>query len=147
MTDISKRFEQLVLASQKKLVEKNQILPIKIAEGILVGDVLIASNQHLKNLYKKDKLIYADISLNEVAIKLANLLARNQSTITTDRIYRADQEYGKYFVEWQHLKEKYRAACKTSKDDRADILLVKYEESKIKAQRAKNNAIRLISTV
>jgi hypothetical protein len=146
MTDISKRFEQLVLSSQKKLVEKNQILPVKVSDGILVGDVLIASNGHLKNLYKKNKLIYTDISLNDVAIKLANLLALNQSSILADQIYRADQEYGKYFTEWQQLKEKYRSACKNNQNDRADILLVKYEESRNKAQKAKNNALGLIKT-
>ncbi len=146
MTEISKRFENLVISSQRKLADNNQILPIKVEQGIAVGDVIIVSSGHLKNLYKKTDLIYKDVSLNDVAIRLANLLARNQNYPLRERIYRADQEYGKYFIEWQILKEKYRSSIKNNDLQRADILLVKYEECKIKAQRAKNLALGLIKT-
>jgi len=50
MTNISKRLEQVVSSAQQKLIEKYQILPIKVAEGILVGDVLIVSEGTVKHL-------------------------------------------------------------------------------------------------
>lgn len=144
MAEISRRFEQLITSAQKKLADNKQIMPVRSAAGILVGDVTIVSVGHLKNLYKKDKLIYENVSLNEVTIRLANLLALNQNSLLRAQIYSADQEYGKYFVEWQHLKDKYLSACRKNDNLRADILLVKYEECKIKAQRAKKNALSLI---
>ena len=144
MTDISKRFESLIVAAQKKLAENNQILPVKTHNGILVGDVLIQSHGHLKDLWKKDQLIYKEISLNDVAIRLANLLARNRNIIHCDQLYKADQDYGRWFAEWQMLKQQYHNSLKSGNHDRADMLLARYEDSKSRAETAKTTALGLI---
>jgi hypothetical protein len=144
MTEISKRFESLIISAQKKLAEKNQLLPIKTDRGILVGDVLIESLGHLKNLWKRDRLVYREVSLNDVAIRLANLLANNTNPLHCDQLYRADQEYGRWFVECQVMKQNYHNAVKSKDFDRSDVFLARYEESKIKAESAKKTALGLI---
>lgn len=144
MTEISRRFEQLISAAQKKLTEQNQILPVRTEQGILVGDVLIKSRDNLKDLWKNNEIIYADISLNEVAIKLANLTAKNINGMLCDKIYKADQDYGKWFIEWQILKNHYHKAKQNGDLDRADIFLARYESVKIKAEQAKNHALGLV---
>lgn len=144
MTEISKRFEQLISSAQKKLTEQNQILPVKTPEGILVGDVLIKSHGHLKDLWKNNQLIYKEVSLNEVTIRLANLLARNKNSIFCDRLYRADQEYGRWFTDWQILKSQYHKALQNKDFDKADMLESRYRESKQRAETAKKNALVLV---
>ena len=144
MTEISKRFEQLIVSAQKKLAENNQLLPVKTDQGILVGDVLIKSHGHLKDLWKRDKLVYKEISLNDVAIRVANLLARNKNLLHCDQLYRADQEYGKWFAECRVLKQNYHNAVKSKDFNRADMIIARYEESKIKAESAKKTALGLI---
>lgn len=144
MTEISKRFEQLISSAHKKLAENNQMLPVKTDRGILVGDVLIESHENLKNLYKKDRLIYREISLNDVAIRLANMLAKNTHSLLCDKIYRADQEYGRWFIECQVLKQTYHNAVKNKDFDRADVCMARYEESKLKAETAKKTVMVLI---
>ena len=144
MTEISRRFEQLITSAQKKLAEKNQLFPIKTDQGILVGDVLIESNSHLKNLCKNGRLVYKEVSLNDVAVRLANLLARNQNPVYCDQLYRADQEYGKWFIECQVLKQNYHNSVNSKDFDRADMLMARYKESKIRAESAKKTALGLI---
>lgn len=144
MNDISKRFEQLVIAAQKKLTASNNILPVKTQNGILVGDVLIKSNGSLKDLIRNNEIIFKEISLNEVAIRLANLLATRQDIKLCEKIYRLDQDYGKWFQEWQLFKHRYARCVKDNDYERADIFLNKYEDAKFKAESAKQSVILLI---
>lgn len=140
MTEISRRFEQLV----KNYYKKNQtIIPIKAPEGIYVGDVLIKNRGNLKDIYKKGELIYPQIYLNEAAIKIANLIAIKYTGNVCDEIYRADLEYGKWLNDWQHFKnQKFR--MKDLKDfDRIDLLNTRMEESKLRADQAKKRVMSL----
>ena len=130
MTQLSKKLERLIKSSP-------EILPVKTQQGILVGNVLIQSNGSLKNLYINEKLIYREVHLNAAAIRLANLLARKNFITKCDAIYRADQEYGKWFTDSQLLRNQYEKA-KNSKDfDRADMLWARYCESKDRTLTAK----------
>ena len=81
MTNISKRLEQVVSSAQQRLIEKHQILPVKVAEGILVGDVLIVSEGIVKHLRYNDTYLYKDIYLNATTIRLANMLTVNKMSI------------------------------------------------------------------
>lgn len=146
MTEVSRRFEQLISASQKQLAHNNQILPVKVDQGILVGDVLIVSEDNLKHLWKKDTLVYKEISLNNVAIRLANLLALNVKSQYCDCLYQADREYGQYFAEWHFLKQQYHRALRHSNHDRADILRARYEQSKYRADCAKQTVTVLLES-
>ena len=139
MTNISKKLEKLILSSK-------EILPVKTEEGILVGSVLIRSNGPLKDLYKHSKLIYKEIHLNVVAIRIANLLARNQQGIKTDALYKADQEYGKWFIDSQILRNQYQKAVNNNDHDRADIFWARYCESRDRTITAKNHAETLAAS-
>jgi hypothetical protein len=135
MTQISKRLEQIV----KKELSKN-IIPVKTEEGILVGDVLIVNQGPIKNLLKNNEVIYKEIHLNSVAIRLANILALSKTSIKADEMYKADQEYGKWFVDSQLLRSQYQKAISNHDNDRADMLWARYIESRDRTMHAKNKA-------
>jgi hypothetical protein len=143
MTNISKRLEQVVSSAQQRLIEKHQILPVKVAEGILVGDVLIVSEGIVKHLKYNNTYLYKDIYLNAAAIRLANMLAVNKLSIHADKLYRADQEYGRWYHDSQLLRAQYQKATNNQDYDRADTLWARYCESRDRAVNAKNIVQRL----
>ena len=138
MSNISRKLEQVVGSAQRKLMSHDQILPVKVKEGILVGDVLIVSEGTIKHLWQRNELVYEHIYLNAAAIKIANLLARKIGRVKTDAIYRADQEYGKWFVDSQMLRTRFQQAIEAHDTERADILWARYCESRDRAVVAKN---------
>ena len=133
MTNISRRLEQTVSSA----IQKNPIIPQRVAEGILVGDVLIINEGTIKHLKQHGEYRYREISLNCAAIRIANLLARRSSSILTDQIYTADQEYGRWFVDSQLLRSQYQKAVDNQDNERADMLWAKYSESRDRAVAAK----------
>ncbi len=132
MTQLSRRLEQIV----RKELSQN-IIPVKTKEGILVGDVLIVSENSIKNIYKRQELIYEQIHLNVVAIKIANLIAFRRTSIITDQLYQADQEYGRWFVDSQMLRTQHQKAISNQDYDRADVLWARYSESRDRTLAAK----------
>jgi hypothetical protein len=136
MADLSKRLEQTLQSA----IKKNPILPVKVADGILVGDVKIISEGSIKHLKRGKDILYANIYLNAVAITLANILARKSNTIQADIIYKADQEYGKWYIDSQMLRARYQQALESQDHDRADIMWARYCESRDRAITAKNHA-------
>ena len=133
MNQISKELDQLIKNS-------HLVLPVKTQEGILVGDILIRSEGSLKDLLKNSKIVYKNVHLNVVAIKLANMLAKRQSLVSADKIYAADQEYGKWFVDSQMLRMQYQKAINNQDYDKADMLWARYVESRDRAITTKNRA-------
>jgi len=142
MTNLSKKLEQVVTNS----LIKNPIVPVKISQGILVGNILIASVESLKNLYRNDKLIYSHVHLNVAAIRIANLLAKNSDRLLAEKIYKADQEYGRWLTDSQMLRTQHRKAISTEEYDRADILWAKYCESRDRTSMAKTHVETLAAT-
>ncbi len=138
MTQISKRLEQIVNKELSKT-----IIPVRTEQGILVGNILISSTGPIKNIYKNNELLYKEIYLNSVAIKIANILALNKSLISAEQVYRADQEYGKWFNDSQLLRAQYQKAASNQDFERADMLWARYCESRDRTIHAKNNAERL----
>ena len=136
MTDLSKRLEQTI----KSAIQNGAILPVKTAEGILVGDVLIVSEGTYKHIYRKDNRLYADIGLNARAIAIANILARKKSVALADNIYRADQVHSRWFTESQMLRAQYQKAITNKNFERADMLWARYQESRLRTDEARNNA-------
>jgi hypothetical protein len=130
MTQLSKKLEKLIRSSQ-------EILPVKTDKGILVGDVLIVSQGPAKYIYQQDKLFYGEVYLNAAAITIANLLAKRKSTIRIDEIYKADQEYGKWFVDSQLLRAQYEKFKNNQDYDRADMIWARYIESRDRTSSAK----------
>lgn len=140
MTDISKRLEQFIGSAQKKLLQKQQILPVKTDDGILVGEVLIISEGNLKHLKRRDEMLYVNIYLNAVAVKLANICNNNPTSLGAQKIYDADQDYGRWFVDSQILRAQYHRALHKKDFDRADTLYSRYAVSRDRAEKAKNIA-------
>jgi hypothetical protein len=133
MTNVSKRLEQIV----SKELEKN-IIPVKVEEGILVGNVLIKSRDHLKFLYKNGELIYGEIFLNRAAIFIANIMAKTKFSTLADQIYQADRDFSKYFIDGQLMRTNYENSIKNRDFDRADVYWSRYEQAKDRAQLAKS---------
>lgn len=143
MSNLNSKLQQVVERTHRKLYEQDQIMPVKTSDGILVGDVLIVSSGHVKNLYQKNILIYKEISLNAIAIKIANILTKFGTTTRTDALYKADQEYGRWLHESQFLRHKYQIARKNSQNDRADIYLARYCTARDRAKKAHSHALAL----
>jgi hypothetical protein len=141
MTQISKRLEQIV----RKELSKN-IIPVRTEGGILVGEILIVNEGSLKSLYKNSELLYKEIHLNAIAIKMANVLALRKDSILVDNLYRADQEYGRWFVDSQMLRAQYQKAVSIQDFDRADMLWARYQESRDRTISTKNRAESLIKS-
>ena len=140
MTEISKRLENLIGSTQKKLILKNQILPIKTDDGILVGEVLIVSEGNIKHIIKNNEVIFLNVYLNAVAIKLANICNKNPASLQAQKIYDADQDYGRWFTDSQILRTQYNRAIEKRNFDRADMLYSRYTVSRDRAEKAKNIA-------
>jgi hypothetical protein len=136
MTDISRRLEQTI----RSAIQKTPILPVKVDGGILVGDVLIISEGYIKHLKQHGDFVYKEISLNCVAIRIANILARRGSTILADQIYKADQEYGRWFTDSQMLRAQYQKAINNLDYERSDMLWARYCESRDRTVTAKKYA-------
>ena len=135
MTRISQRLGHIVL---KELLQNP--IPVRTTEGILVGDVLIQSQGHMKNLLRDGEIIYGEIHLNAVAIRMANLMCLRQSSLIIDRLYAAAQDYGRWFTDSQLLRSQYQKAKDSEDHDRADILWARYCESRDRTVAAKNLA-------
>jgi len=131
MTQISSKLERLIKNSR-------EILPVKVDQGILVGDVLIVSQGSIKNLVQNGEIKYKEIHLNVAAIRIANLLAQRKTGIAADNLYNADQEYGRWFVDSQMLRAQYQKSINSQDYDRADMLWARYCESRDRTMIAKN---------
>jgi hypothetical protein len=136
MASLSQRLEQTLQSA----IKNNPILPVKTADGILVGDIKIVSDGSIKHLIRGNETVYSNIHLNAVAIWLANTLARRIIDIKADIVYRADQEYGKWYQDSQMLRARYQQAVNSQDHDRADIMWARYCESRDRAILAKNHA-------
>jgi hypothetical protein len=139
MTQISRRLEQIV----RKELSKN-IIPVKTPDGILVGDILITNQLNLKFLHRNQQLLYSEIHLNSIAIRMANILALRHNSVAVETLWRADQEYGKWFVDSQLLRAQHQKALHNQEYDRADMLWARYSESRDRTVSAKKQAERLL---
>lgn len=136
MTNVSQRLEQ----SLRSAIKNNPILPVKLADGILVGSVKIVSEGHLKHLWRDGEVLYSSVFLNAVAVKIANVMAVNSVSLSADSLYQLDQEYGKHFVDSQMLRAQHQKSLNNKHYDRADIIWARYCESRDRAEAIKNKA-------
>jgi hypothetical protein len=134
-----KRLEKALSA----VITKAPIIPVKTEQGIIVGNVLIESCENLKNLWQHDQLVYPHVNLNVVAIKLANVLAKQGRVQKSNELYAIDQDYGRWLLDSQYHYKNYQKS-KLNKDyDRADVLWARYCESHDRCRDAKQKAERL----
>ena len=145
MSNIRRQLDNVIANTHQKLYNSDQILPLKVSEGILVGNVLISSEGTYKNLHQYGRVVYKNVSLNIVAIKLANLLTKNSNSVFLDTIYTADQEYSRWFLDSQILRSQYQRALTNKNYEKSDTLWARYCESRDKALTAKHAVTTLVN--
>jgi len=145
MSDISKRFEQIVTTTHKKFIDEGRLYPVKTDKGILVGDVLISSDGPYKTVSRFDQVLFDNICLNSAAIKIANYVALGKSNYVCQNIYRADQEYNRLHVDGTYTLAGYHACLQHKDYFKADVLWARYCEIKEQTRLAKKKAERLSS--
>ncbi len=139
MNQIANQLNSII---NKELTEN--IIPVKTANGILVGDVEIITEGSLKNIKQFKRIKYAGIFLNVTAITIANMLAKRADTKRIAAIYNADQLYGKYFIDGQMLRIRYNQAVKHNEAFNIDMLWSRYTERCDRVQSAKLQVEQLI---
>jgi hypothetical protein len=137
MDKLQQKLSRVIDKTHRKLLETKSIMPVKIPEGILVGDVKIVPDGCVKNLYQNGDLIFPSISLNCAAIKIANLLATRSRDNQAFKIWRADQDYGKWYTDCHFLMHTYQTALHNQDYEKADIIYSRYQQSKERARKAK----------
>lgn len=145
MTDISKRFEQIITSTQKKFLDQGTIMPTKTDRGIAVGCALITCDGSYKNIYRYDELVFANVSLNRTAIRLANMIAWNKSVYSMQPIYDADQYYNRLYIDTTVFLAGYKNALKHDNHSKAEILWIRYCDTRERTKLAKEKAERLAS--
>jgi len=145
MPDVSKRFEQVVVATHKKFIDEGRLYPVKTGSGILVGDVLIKSDGYYKSLWQHDICLYDNISLNSTAIKMANYIALKKPSPEVNKIYSADQEYNRWYVDSTLILASYNKCLENRDYFKADVLWARYIQAKEHAKDSKKKAQRISS--
>ncbi len=142
---LQKKLDSVISNVQKKLFEAKTLIPVKIDGGVQIGNVTVINRDTFKDLYQYDELIYKGISLNKVAIKMANLLAISpmHSQIEIKELYRADQQFGQALEDYQIFRIRYRQLIESNNNNKADIMLARLCYSKDRANYYKNQALRL----
>ena len=143
MTEISKRFEQVIRSTQKRLFEQGALMPVKVKDGILVGSAKIICEGTFKTISIDDQVLYEKVSLNEAAIKIANIVACGKSLSSADEIYKLDQQYYKHFSDCSFYLDKYHAACNQNDEFRSDLFWIRYQEAKYNSEYYKDRVNRL----
>ncbi len=132
--------KKFIQENQKKLAAQGIFLPVKTDTGIEIGPVSIRSDHNIKNIFVHNRLRFASVSLNVVAVSLAKMLLLKYSQFDMDKVYKADQEYGKFHTECQFLLYTYTKAQDAKDFDRADSAMARYEIARSKAAAAKIKA-------
>jgi hypothetical protein len=143
MTELSKRFEQIVKSTQKRLYEQGALLPVKVDDGILVGSAKIVCEGLFKNIWVDGDLKYKQISLNESAIKIANVLACNKPISKANEIFDLDQQYSKHFADCAFYLDKYHKACQAEDAFRSDLYWIRYQEANYMVKYCKDRISRI----
>ena len=143
MTELSKRFEQIIRSTQKRLYEQGALMPVKTSDGIMVGDAKIVGVSTFKDILFKGETRYQRVSLNDAAIKIANILACNKSGIKADQIYELDQKYSKNLADCAFYLDKYHKACEVQDEFKSDLYWIRYQEAKYTADYYKHRISRI----
>lgn len=146
MSKIQHNLDRVISNVQKRLLDSKTLIPTKTDKGIVVGNALIVSRGCLKDVYYRDELIYAGISLNKVAIKIANLVAAGFVTSPEIKeLVEVDQKFGQALEDYQIFKDKYHNARQLGDQFKMDLYLARLCYSKDLAAYHKTRANGLAS--
>ena len=144
MTKLQHSLDRVISNVQKKLLDSKRVIPQKTEQGIVVGNALIVSRDCLKDIYYKGELLYPNISLNKVAVKIANLLATGYRQSPEIReLLDADLKFGQALDDYQFFKNKYINARTLGDQFKIDLYLARMCYSKDAAAYHKNRATSL----
>lgn len=122
----------------------NKVLPIETKHGIRLGNVEIISDRNLKHIKINNRIQYEGIFLNVTAITLANMLFYKKSKTEMEKIYKADQAYGRFFIDSQILRYHYNMALQDQDSFRVDLFWSRYTDKRDKVLVAKTQVEQLI---
>jgi hypothetical protein len=134
---VSKRFEILVKGTYKRFIDQGFVPPVATEDGILVGNALIQQDGIYKNIFVDDEKVFADISLNCVAIKIANSLALGKSKTKLVHLYNMDKSYNRLYIDSTIFLDRYHKASNSNDWDRAEIMWIRYDDAKQRAESLK----------
>lgn len=143
MSEISKRFEQIVVSAQKKMLDRGAVMPERTERGIRVGRAEIIPEGPYKHIEVNGEVLYKDISLNKVAIRIANEIALNRVSTFAQKLYKLDCEYSRFFIDSSFFLEKYHRAKNNGDEFRAELMWIRYENAKTRAQNIKEEAEKM----
>lgn len=142
---LQKQLDSVIGNVNRKLAREEFLIPQKTNNGIQVGDVLIVSEGAQKHISKNGEYLYKHISLNKVAIKVANLIAlgqfKHQQRI--DDLIRLDGKFGAALADYQLFKDRLAKAKQDGDMFRIDMYLARLIYSKDSAEYWKKQAVAL----
>jgi hypothetical protein len=142
MSKAQQNLDLVVSNVHRQLLDKQTLIPKKTERGIEIGRYTIVSNDCLKDIYKGDTLVFKDISLNRVAVKVANLLNFGQDTKINELIS-MDLKFGQSLVDYKMFKDKLSKAHKEQDQFKIDLYLARLIFAKDAAEYYKREANRL----
>jgi len=146
MSKLQHNLDRVISNVQKRLLDSKTLIPTKTEQGIVVGNALIVSRGCLKDVYYKKDLMYSGISLNKVAIKVANLMAAGYArNPEIKELIEVDQKFGQALEDYQIFKDKYHNARQLGDQFKMDLYLARLCYSKDLAAYHKNRANGLAS--
>ena len=143
---VSKRFEILIKGTYKRFIDQGIVPPVKTEDGILVGNALIQQDGLYKNILLNSKIVFKDISLNCVAIKIANSLALNATVNSLKELYELDKKYNRLYVDSTIFLDMYHKCMHKENWNRAEILWIRYDDAKQRAE-ALRDEIETLSAI
>jgi hypothetical protein len=145
MQDLQKKLDSVITNVQTRLIKSGNLIPVKIQNGIQIGNIKIINREQFKDIYEKDILIFESIHLNKIAIKIANLAAisYNQYRIKIDELHQADRNFGNALADYLMFREKYQQSIQNSDAVRADIVMARMCYSRDKVEYYKKQALSL----
>lgn len=120
------------------------IIPVKTKYGIRIGNIDIVNDGSLKHVKVKGKIKFEGIFLNATAITLANMLAHKKYIERMNKIYEADQRYGRFFIDSQILRYHYNHAVQDQDRFKRDVFWARYTTQRDKVMIAKKQVEELI---
>lgn len=145
MTKLQRQLDTVITNVEKRLAQNQFIVPVKTEQGILIGNVLMVSKAHLKDLYFKGDLVYPNISLNKVAVKVANLMAINPVKYSAQikELIAADIKFGQALADYAMFKDRYNRAKGSTDQFKKDLYMARMCFCKDAAENYKKYAHRL----
>jgi hypothetical protein len=146
MNDLQKKLDTVIRSVQSRLIQTENLIPVKIENGIQIGTSTIINKDTLKDVYHRNSLIASGVHLNKIAIKIANLAAISyfNNQLRIKELIGIDQQFGDSLKDYLLFREKYKNSKAKGDYIRSDIHMARMCYSKDRAAYFKKQALRLV---